>query len=146
MLPGRSLGCLISTCIYPLNLPKLHSPPPPCPSLTPPPNPWTPPSTVCRGDETWWVTCSICSPPLVSPPPGFNIHCSTSQWVAQFSVLFFLFLLILFKFDAALVLVWYTLYKIYEYEHQFVSPGNLLKYIMTHTHTHQFLSIWFRFS
>lgn len=78
---------------------------------------------------------------LFSAPAGFNIHCSTSQRIAQFSVFFFFrffFLLILFKFDAVLVLVWYTLYKIYEYEHQLVSPRNLLKHVMAHTQTHFF--------
>lgn len=90
-------------------------------------------------------TRSICCVSSVPAPSGFNIHCSTSQWIAQFSV-FFLFFLILFKFDAVLVLVWYTLYKIYEYEHQFVSPRNLLKRAMTHTKDlNLFISDMFKF-
>lgn len=51
MLPNSGPGFLISTCIHPLNLCKLHSSAPPCATLPHVPPPCAPPSAACCGDE-----------------------------------------------------------------------------------------------
>lgn len=82
MLPGRSPGYLISTCIYPPPTPL------PTPSLLHLPSLHPLSAAGTRHDGTPAASAVPGQSPL---PPGFNIHCSTSQRIAQFSILFSFF-------------------------------------------------------
>lgn len=109
----------------------------PCPISHPP---CTPPSAACCGDEMGRPAASAVAPQVFAPA-GFNIYWSTSQRIAQFSVLFFFSffsLLILFKFDAVSVLVWYTLYKYMNMNINFCCPEVCCN-TSSHTCTYRFL-------
>lgn len=100
-----------------------HKIPCPAPTLSPPP-------PLCRclpkeGNQVGPLQCW--------PGPrhlGRNISFSKNTLLC-----FLFFLLILFKFDAVLVLVWFTLYKIYEYWHQTVAPWSFQTLTYTFLHT-----------
>lgn len=136
MLPSSVPGCLISTCITLWTFANSALLQPPCSS----PLPHTPhlcPSVRCLLQGWDGTPAASAVPHPVSASAGFNILWSTSQQIAQISVLFFLFsfffLLILFKFDAVSVLVWYTLYKYMNMNINFCCPGVFLHH---HPHAH----------
>lgn len=70
MLPHRSLGCLISTCIFLL---QLSIPTSSLPSFPP---------LLCLLSVAGPGPSSVCA------RPGFNIHCSTSGRIAPFFFFF----------------------------------------------------------
>lgn len=129
MLPSSVPGGLISTCITPWTFANsaLLQPPRSSPHLCP--------SVRCLLQGWDGTPAASAVPHPVSAPAGFNIFWSTSQQIAQISVLFlsFFFLLILFKFDAVSVLVWYTLYKYMTMNIHFCCQGVFLHH---HTHAH----------
>lgn len=126
LCPERTGLSRLRPCLPPL--PATLSLPAVTPPVHPPLHPFFKGSNGTGHPKRPLLRVPYSPPPLVltSTDPQANRLLSCS--VFFFSLRFFF--LILFKFDAVLVLVWYTLYKIYEYEHQFVSASKSV----THTH------------